>query len=130
MIVGTVSYEANNAYSSGQVIKQSPTAYTSIAKNTAINLTVSLGPQQTVTMTFNLTDSQYGVSINDTIDIKITISDDVLGTENAVTTFEQSDYKVTNENKSIKVQFTGAGTKYYQIAINGTIKATGKVKFQ
>lgn len=130
LIVGTVSYEANNAYSSGQVIKQSPTAYTSIAKNTTINLTVSLGPQQTVTMTFNLTDSQYGVSINDTIDIKITISDDVWGTENAVTTFEQSDYKVTNENKSIKVQFTGAGTKYYQIAINGTIKATGKVKFQ
>ncbi|MFA0815862.1 MAG: Stk1 family PASTA domain-containing Ser/Thr kinase [Anaerofustis sp.] len=121
LAVGTVSQEVNNSYPAGQVIKQSPTAYSSVAKNTTINLTVSLGSEKTVTQTFDL--SKYVSGFSD-VEVQVNMMDDSSGT-NSVSVYD----KTCSPSQKITVTFTGAGVKYYELIIDGESKTTGKINF-
>ncbi len=57
LVVGTVSTATSATVAAGNVISQSPGSGTSVARGTAVTLTISLGPASTSTASFIATDS-------------------------------------------------------------------------
>ncbi len=121
LIYGEVSYAPSSTYAKDTVMAQFPSAYASVDKNTRVNLVVSLGPETTKTVTFNLSSYTSGMG-GSTVSVEIYLSNYSGGTD---LVYDQT----RGKNDTIYVTFTGAGTKTYTLYINGTQKASGSVTF-
>jgi serine/threonine-protein kinase len=122
LVVGTVTYEASNTVEKGLVISQSVSMYSEVARNTSVDLVISLGPETTKTLTFDL--SSYGDGSNN-VDVVVKLYD----TDGSNTQTVYDETVNLNATSSISVSVTGSGTKKYTLYIDGEAKETGDVNF-
>lgn len=120
LILGEVRYSSSTSYDEGQVMQQSPNAYTEADKNTRVDLVVSLGREITTTLSYDLKNLS-GLPSGD-LSVRIDLGD----SSNNFSTV----YTGTNTRTDIiSVQVTGMGTRTYRVYVNDVIKYTGTITF-
>jgi serine/threonine-protein kinase len=122
LVVGTVTYEASNTVEKGLVISQSVSMNSEVARNTSVDLVISLGPETTKTLTFDL--SSYGDGSNN-VDVVVKLYD----TDGSNTQTVYDETVNLNATSSISVSVTGSGTKKYTLYIDGEAKEKRDVNF-
>ena len=122
LILGEVTYEASSDFPKGQVIRQTPTAFSEVMKNSRVDLVISLGPVSTKNITIDL--SPYTTDVQgDRVDVKVEMYD--VGGGHGSTVYAQKNRK----DDVITVTFQGVGNKIYKLFINGVEKYSGVVSF-
>lgn len=124
LILGNVEYDTSNSIARNLVMYQTPVAFTSVARNTVVDIVVSLGKLVDKQLPINLAKYTSGISA-DTVDVRVEFGDssDSLKT---VYTNENADKKA---ELSIKVSGIEGTTYYYRLYINGVQANSGEVKF-
>lgn len=119
LILGEVRYSSSTSYDEGQVMQQSPTAYSESDKNTRIDLVVSLGREITTTLSYDLKNLSLP---SGSLNVRIDLGD-------ASNNFSTVYTGTNNRTDIISVQVTGMGTRTYRVYVNDEIKYTGTITF-
>ena len=122
LMMGSITYDSSSTYEKGTIMKQSPTAYSVVDKNTAIDVVVSLGKETTRTITVNL--ARYtGEVDSDTVSLRIELQNVNDGYDNVYSRDGLEKKEVVN------VEVSGIGDKIYNIYVNGIKVGDGVVSF-
>lgn len=122
LVMGSITYDSSSTYEKGTIMKQSPTAYSVVDKNTAIDVVVSLGRETTRTITVNL--ARYASEADsDTVSLRIELQNINDGYDNVYSRDGLDKKEVVN------VEVSGIGDKIYNIYVNGIKVGDGVVSF-
>lgn len=121
LILRRITYDSSSTYSKDLIMKQSPTAYSTVDKNTAVDVVVSIGKETTQTIGVNIGKYTSG-DTPETVPVKIELQD------------LDGDYEtVYNENAgksdNIQISVKGVGERRYRVWVNGVQVYEGTVKF-
>ncbi len=122
LIVGNITYEPSDSFAKDTVIRQTPTAFSEVSKNSRVDLVVSQGKLVSKTITINLANYTSGIS-GDTVSVRVDLMD--TSGDNVTTVYAQNN----NKNDVINVTMQGVGNKIYKLYINGTEKYSGVISF-
>ncbi|MBO4359928.1 MAG: Stk1 family PASTA domain-containing Ser/Thr kinase [Eubacteriaceae bacterium] len=123
LILRSIEYDTSSTYSKDLIMKQSPTAYSTVDKNTTVDIVISIGKETYQTIQVSL--KKYTGSIQDeSVSVRIEMQDrdgnyEVVYAEEAV-----------QKNETINVEVKGTGERYYMVYVNGLNVDMGRVNFQ
>ena len=123
LILRSIEYDTSSTYSKDLVMKQSPTAYSTVDKNTTVDIVISIGKETYQTIQVNLKKYTGGVG-DETVSVRIEMQDrdgnyEVVYAEEAV-----------SKNETVSVEVKGTGERYYNVYVNGLQVDMGRVIFQ
>ena len=123
LILRSIDYDTSSTYSKDLIMRQSPTAYSTVDKNTSVDIVISIGKETYQTIQINL--KKYTSSIqDDSVSVRIEMQN------------RDGDYEVVyaeeavQKNETVSVEVKGTGERYYMVFVNGLQVDMGRVSFQ
>lgn len=123
LILRSIDYDTSSTYSKDLIMRQSPTAYSTVDKNTSVDIVISIGKETYQTIQINL--KKYTSAIqDDSVSVRIEMQN------------RDGDYEVVyaeeavQKNETVSVEVKGTGERYYMVFVNGLQVDMGRVSFQ
>ena len=121
--LGRITYDSSSTYSKDLVMKQSPTAYSTVDKNTAVDIVISIGKETHQTISVNL--KKYTSGITDaTVSVRIEMQDN---DGNYVEVYAND---AVPKDDTVEADVLGIGERLYMVYVNGLSVEMGKISFK